>query len=1514
MHIRKSRAKDKLSPMLREARRAGIATPAGEFGTCRVLVACTATDKPAAFLHAMLDGGVLKIVSVYAPDAATGEALLGEFIASNSHRVIEASDQALKACGAEPWFYTLFQFDAVTGTHRRDADRGADMLAQASRHLRPFEVVAEATDYDENDPGLVQLRDMKAAADLKIKDAYRKGNWREEDRWKAYRQDLIVQMGEKIKELRSKKGAMAGPHRLISVQELQALGEKVQAEQLTTGKEIEVEHRGTQRMVAEALRKTGVMPPEEEFYRSIRDEHKKENEKYYEFLWNMTSDLLGPDLNQQAPDIGDQSFDDWGLQVEQEHRPTYEAIKKYHEETGNMRAPEAVFEHIAQDHIDKYAPYNYYAALVVMEDELKKTENKTKESSMETYKVHITNYGQKLNGQYGVMGVMTANLTEAELESNRTLAKNSKDPYAFIKIEYLDDAGTVAKTEEISGQSTRGASMRTAYATDKDRLAAKASRLTAAYDFSGISPDLLADAMIKAYPGQGDVNNREWVEETAAAGTAGFAEGSLINVMKGKAPVEVMSKFPHIVFNTKNAPMWVTEVEPALNYAYAVAYLKENGRLPKGFDELDQDSFRGTLEDLIQRAVRTIREEQGQQDLFKETDPDMRARVGEEYEEHKKTLSDKAGATAPFDAEVRRKEAVELGRAKIAIGDDYLDDLAFDVFDSYVDLYTSEGKEYADDYLKEQRDAHIDIIDDGPDLAKWDAAVEAATKTFATHWMFGPGYLPQSFGNRLAAKIEALAVYNEQQQAAIDKVRSMIEAKGGTDVVVKDITEDESAFYDLISFSYNGYRLSISAGEMNPANIQSALNYIDKAIPIAESLAYEGVFHSSIYGMLRSEFGNDFKGKAQIYSWVTQIIQSKGIRIWSSRKSVADTDSRIDHISAPAQVDECLNPPANVHDLIQQQPTVTDFAKSPKVEAPTVAPVQEPDAIPALSQPVPKNPSERDEAEGEVRVQDQFNKDIPPAGARPMHDSSEDANDGTSHHGSKRGRCVVSEASAPEFDPLTPDPTVSVTGAGTQAFAADRKGIRASADLPAAPFMRGAEGTAAFAATRTLGAVAVDGTVKYKVGDTEYELDYNAKIYPSPGSAERNVNDEVEIEDTAPELAAEVMEEHWDEIENLVLDAAYAQYWDEKKGGSRKIAMQRENLPSPMKELVTDFDLVLQGDVTGDLFYLWTLNDPMAGIRATQVTPAAKSVVELNQFVKDHEDELIEALTAESEGHALRDFISKYSDNGLLVRRKKAAATLIYKVKDDSAETVYMMTSDEVRQKLGLNAAQIMDLLGTGVGQIFPTKRPYTVMRVAAAEGKSFHIKVPGLKGTLGQGPGYPWDSPAAQKLVDKAMADAGYGSRLKEAGPYGGDYWEKGGQGYRIHEQSDPSRDTLQMVPYGGKADDLLGPAASMASVRKTAMDVFAAERMPSLFLKLESAVIRKMKELPASAPVGVQMMEGLNKVQAEVQPKFNLTGTEAVKAIWEAMKGTFNRDMQPIPYLYRKYGNEAVDAIVGY
>lgn len=89
--------------------------------------------------------------------------------------------------------------------------------------------------------------------------------------------------------------------------------------------------------------------------------------------------------------------------------------------------------------------------------------------------------------------------------------------------------------------------------------------------------------------------------------------------------------------------------------------------------------------------------------------------------------------------------------------------------------------------------------------------------------------------------------------------------------------------------------------------------------------------------------------------------------------------------------------------------------------------------------------------------------------------------------------------------------------------------------------------------------------------------------------------------------------------------------------------------------------------------------------------------------------------------------------------------------------------------------------------------------------------------------------------------------------------------------------------------------------------------ERLASLVLKLETAIIRKLKELPSTVPIAAQLVRSLTDIKSALDPKAGLTGREAVEAFLRAVDGHFLPDFPPLRALARKYPEIAVDSIGG-
>jgi hypothetical protein len=58
-----------------------------------------------------------------------------------------------------------------------------------------------------------------------------------------------------------------------------------------------------------------------------------------------------------------------GIEVEKEHKNTYQKIKDFYKENGYFPKEEDVYSWIAQNHIDEFP--SYYTELKIMEDKLK---------------------------------------------------------------------------------------------------------------------------------------------------------------------------------------------------------------------------------------------------------------------------------------------------------------------------------------------------------------------------------------------------------------------------------------------------------------------------------------------------------------------------------------------------------------------------------------------------------------------------------------------------------------------------------------------------------------------------------------------------------------------------------------------------------------------------------------------------------------------------------------------------------------------------------------------------------------------------------------------------------------------------------------------------------------------------------------------------------------------------------------------------------------------------------------
>ena len=95
----------------------------------------------------------------------------------------------------------------------------------------------------------------------------------------------------------------------------------------------------------------------------------------------------------------------------------------------------------------------------------------------------------------------------------------------------------------------------------------------------------------------------------------------------------------------------------------------------------------------------------------------------------------------------------------------------------------------------------------------------------------------------------------------------------------------------------------------------------------------------------------------------------------------------------------------------------------------------------------------------------------------------------------------------------------------------------------------------------------------------------------------------------------------------------------------------------------------------------------------------------------------------------------------------------------------------------------------------------------------------------------------------------------------------------------------------------------AQRAAARIAGAAGIEGERVPSLLLRLETAVVRKLETLPGSAPVALQMVESLNDIRRELEPDMGLTGRGAVSAFLRAVDGRFLPDFPPLRSLARRY-----------
>lgn len=93
---------------------------------------------------------------------------------------------------------------------------------------------------------------------------------------------------------------------------------------------------------------------------------------------------------------------------------------------------------------------------------------------------------------------------------------------------------------------------------------------------------------------------------------------------------------------------------------------------------------------------------------------------------------------------------------------------------------------------------------------------------------------------------------------------------------------------------------------------------------------------------------------------------------------------------------------------------------------------------------------------------------------------------------------------------------------------------------------------------------------------------------------------------------------------------------------------------------------------------------------------------------------------------------------------------------------------------------------------------------------------------------------------------------------------------------------------------------------------DNMAKERIPSLIMALEAAIIKKTDKLPSTAPIAAQMIGSLNTIKYLLRHKLKLTGVEAVREFAQACQGHFTHSFPPLSTLVKKYKLQ-VDPIRG-
>jgi GNAT superfamily N-acetyltransferase len=99
--------------------------------------------------------------------------------------------------------------------------------------------------------------------------------------------------------------------------------------------------------------------------------------------------------------------------------------------------------------------------------------------------------------------------------------------------------------------------------------------------------------------------------------------------------------------------------------------------------------------------------------------------------------------------------------------------------------------------------------------------------------------------------------------------------------------------------------------------------------------------------------------------------------------------------------------------------------------------------------------------------------------------------------------------------------------------------------------------------------------------------------------------------------------------------------------------------------------------------------------------------------------------------------------------------------------------------------------------------------------------------------------------------------------------------------------------------------------------LDPMAGEKMSKLFTDLHTWVTKTAMGKPSTAPIVVQLLEGLNQVQESLHGKMGLTGSEAVKAFAKAalddFGGPFTVHAGPFTRLWRKYSVPVFEKTIG-